>query len=70
MAMLEHGLPVLVTRPCGRYRSLPDGPVKPEIANVIDHFEGLASLKKSMPRSRLGEIAEQFADDLKNAAAA
>ena len=70
MAMLEHGLPVIVTRPCYRYRNVPASALHSGMDHVVDDFAALQSLRKTLPRSRLGEIARQFADDLKSASAA
>jgi hypothetical protein len=64
MAMLEHGLPVLVTRPPYRYRSCPEHLLEPDMKNVVTNFN-LTGLQKTEPRQRLPQIAEQLIADLR-----
>jgi hypothetical protein len=64
MAMLEHGLPVVVTRPPYRYRNCPEHLLEPDMKNVITDFD-LISARKTEPRQRLPQIAEQFTADLR-----
>jgi hypothetical protein len=64
MAILEHGLPVIVNRRAGRYRDCPDQLLEPALENVITDFD-LAAGRKIEPRQRLPHIAEQFIADLR-----
>jgi hypothetical protein len=64
MAMLEHGLPVIVTRPAYRYRNCPPQLLEPEMKNVITHFE-LGSVRRGETRQSLPQITEQFVADLR-----
>ena len=64
MAILEHGLPVIVTRPPYRYRNCPEQLLEPEMKNVITDFD-LASARKTEPHQRLPQITEQFIADLR-----
>jgi len=65
-AMIEHGLPVIVSRPPSSYAHCP-----PEIlligqGNIVRHFE-LEALKKSTAQSLLPSVSGQFIKDLKQA---
>jgi glycosyltransferase involved in cell wall biosynthesis len=62
-AMVEHGLPVLVTRPAGSYADCPPEILLLGLKNVERHFE-VRSLKKSEPQSLLPAVAAQFIEDL------
>jgi hypothetical protein len=64
MAMLEHGLPVLVTRPPYRYRSCPEQLLEPGLANLHTDFD-LAAARKTPARQMLPQVAEQFVADLR-----
>jgi hypothetical protein len=63
VAMIEHGLPVIVTRPTGSYRNCPPEILLTGMRNVARHFE-LRSLQKSKPQRHLPEVAAQFIKDL------
>ncbi len=65
-AMVEHGLPVLVTRPVGSYPDCPPDLLLLGMENVVRHFD-VRSLKKTEPRSLLPAVAAQFLEDLQQA---
>jgi hypothetical protein len=64
MAMLEHGLPVIVTRPAYRYRNCPEQLLEPDQKNVITGFD-FESARKTEPRQVLPQITEQFIAELR-----
>lgn len=65
-AMIEHGLPVIVTRPASRYPHCPPEILLVDLTNVIRHFN-LVAVKKSTPQSLLPAVATQFIRDLEQA---
>jgi len=62
-AMIEHGLPVVVTRPAFSYRHCSPEVLLIGMTNVVRHFD-VATLKKTLPRSLLPFVAAQFVTDL------
>jgi hypothetical protein len=67
IAMLEHGLPVIATRPPYHYRHCPADLLETGMANVVSHFE-LSTLHKTEPRRGLPATVDQFIADLQGAA--
>lgn len=67
VAMLEHGLPVIATRPSYRYKNCPPDVLSPGLPNVVCDFKLLGTVQKTRPGSRLPEIARQFIADLQAA---
>jgi glycosyltransferase involved in cell wall biosynthesis len=65
-AMIEHGLPIIVTRPASRYRHCPSEILLEGLGNVARHFD-LETLRKTEPRSLLPAVAAQFIADLERA---
>jgi hypothetical protein len=62
-AMMEHGLPILVTRPASSYRHCPPEIVVAGLQNVERHFD-VARLRKTKAQSLLPAVATQFVSDL------
>jgi len=62
-AMIEHGLPVIASRPASHYSNCPPEVLLVGLNNVVRHFE-LQALKKSSPQSLLSAVARQFIEDL------
>ena len=65
-AMIEHGLPVITTRPTSRYPHCPPEMLSAGMRNVVRDFDSEA-LKKSKPDSLLPAVAGQFLRDLQQA---
>ncbi|MEJ0000668.1 MAG: hypothetical protein WDO13_16780 [Verrucomicrobiota bacterium] len=63
IAMLEHGLPVIVTRPPYRYRRCPADRLRVTTKNVVLDFD-LAAHGRIPPRPHLPLVAAQFVADL------
>lgn len=66
IAMIEHGLPILVTRPTAHYPHCPPEILSIGMKNVTRDFD-LEGLKKSKAESLLPAVARQFMDDLQKA---
>ena len=66
MAMIEHGLPVIVTRAAYGYRHAPPDLLDSGMQNVVRDFD-LEPLQKTEPHGRVVEIADRFAADLQGA---
>ena len=62
-AMTEHGLPMIVTRPVGRYPNCPSNLLLVGMKNVSQEFV-LDDLKRAKPESLLPAVARQFIADL------
>jgi glycosyltransferase involved in cell wall biosynthesis len=62
-AMIEHGLPVIATRPMYRYPRCPAEVLSAGLRNVVGNFD-LEALKKSKAESLLPAVAGQFIGDL------
>ena len=62
-AMIDHGLPMIVTRPVFHYAHCPPEKLLVGMKNVTRVFD-LAGLKKSKPESQLPAVAAQFIQDL------
>jgi len=62
-AMIEHGLPIIVTRPTLRYAHCPPEVLSIGMKNVTRDFD-LEALKKTKPESLLPIVAKQFIEDL------
>ena len=65
-AMIEHGLPVIATRPISRYRHCPAEMLAVGMRNVVTDFN-LEAFKKLKVESLLPTVAAQFAGDLQQA---
>ena len=65
-AMIEHGLPVVVTRPAFRYPHCPPEMLSDGMRNVVVDFN-LEGLKKSKAGSLLPAVAAQLIGDLQQA---
>ncbi len=65
-AMVEHGLPIVVSRPASRYSRCPPEVLSVGMRNVVRHFD-LEAVKKTEARSLLPAVARQFVEDLKQA---
>jgi hypothetical protein len=65
-AMIEHGLPVIATRPAFRYRHGPPETLSVGMRNVVTEFN-LEGLKKSKAESLLPAVAGQLIEDLEQA---
>jgi len=63
IAMIEHGLPVIVTRATARYPNCPNEVHSAGMKNVSRNFD-LEVLQKSKPESLLPAVARQFIEDL------
>ena len=63
IAMIEHGLQVIVTRPAGRYSHCPSNLLLVGMRNVVTNFD-LEAVKKSDAQSALPSVAGQFIEDL------
>lgn len=63
IAMLEHGLPVITTRPVGRYSNCPESVLQERLPNNFRHLD-FGKMSKLTPRELLPEIAGQFVRDL------
>ena len=66
IAMIEHGLPVIVTRPTARYPHCPPEVLAAGMKNVSQDFN-LEALKKSKAESLLPAVARQLMEDLQKA---
>jgi len=66
IAMIEHGLPIIVTRAAAHYPNCPDEVVSIGMKNVTRDFN-LGALKKSKAESLLPAVAGQFIEDLRKA---
>ncbi len=66
VAMIEHGLPVIATRPGYRYAHCPPEKLSIGMRNVFEDFN-LEALKKSKAESLLSSVATQFIEDLQHA---
>lgn len=65
-AMIEHGLPVIATRPTFSYPNCPPEVLSVGMRNVSGDFH-LTALKKSKAESLLPAVAVQFIEDLRKA---
>jgi glycosyltransferase involved in cell wall biosynthesis len=65
-AMIEHGLPVIATRPRYRYARCPPEILSVGMRNVVPGFDG-ETLNKTKAESLLPAVAGQFIDDLSRA---
>lgn len=65
-AMIEHGLPLIATRPASRYPHCPPETLSAGMRNVVTDFD-LEALKKSKAGSLLPAVAGQFIGDLEQA---
>jgi hypothetical protein len=65
-AMLEHGLPILVSRPVSRYPNCPPERLLVSMTHVVRDYQ-LKGLEKSAPGSLLPAVAGQFIRDLLDA---
>ena len=63
VAMIEHGLPIILTRPVSRYPRCPPEILTTGLKNVVTNFE-LEDLIKTKPGSLLPAVAGQLIDDL------
>jgi hypothetical protein len=65
-SMLEHGLPVMVTRDDVHFRGIPVPALDSELLIPLDEMmlERLASVRRQPPKPRLPEVAKQFLDDI------
>jgi glycosyltransferase involved in cell wall biosynthesis len=65
-AMIEHGLPIIVTRAVSRYAHCPPEVLSMRMRNVVGDFD-LEAVKKPEPESLLQAVAGQFIEDLQHA---
>ena len=66
VAMIEHGLQVIATRPTYRYPNYPPETQMVGMRNVVRNFD-LEALKKSKAESLLPAVAGQLIEDLQQA---
>src|SRR5262249_8169645 len=66
VAMLEHGLPVVVTRNDILFRSIPEIAPTSELLIPVDgnFLKRIGAVKRQTPKPRLPEVAAQFLSDI------